>query len=69
MSKAKKWLYKHTEGTSLLLQKLTDVIVDYLVAQVRAGAQVCGTKLYCTEGLLPGKSEILSLIKIRACRS
>ena len=41
MSNAKKWLYKHSEATSLLLQKLTNVIVDYLVAQVRAGAQVC----------------------------
>lgn len=42
---AKKWLYKHSEATSLLLQKLTNVIVDYLVAQVRAGAQV----LYITK--------------------
>lgn len=41
MSNAKKWLYKHNEATSLLLQKLTNVIVDYLVAQVKAGAQVC----------------------------
>ena len=41
MSNAKKWLYKHNETTSLLLQKLTNVIVDYLVAQVKAGAQVC----------------------------
>ena len=40
MSIAKKWLYKHSEAASSLLQRLTDVIVDYLVAQVRAGAQV-----------------------------
>lgn len=41
MSNAKKWLYKHAKATSFLLQTLTDLIVDYLVAQVRAGAQVC----------------------------
>ena len=40
MSIAKRWLYKHSEATTVLLQRLTDVIVDYLVAQVRAGAQV-----------------------------
>ncbi len=41
MSNAKKWLYIHGEAASSLLQILTNVIVDYLVAQVRAGAQVC----------------------------
>ena len=41
MSAAKRWLYCHPEAASSLLQKLTDVIVDYLVAQVHAGAQVC----------------------------
>ena len=45
MSIAKKWLYKHSEAATLLLQKLTNVIVDYLVAQVRAGAQVCCVKV------------------------
>ncbi len=39
-SKAKRWLYCHSEGSQQLLQLLTDVIVDYLVAQVAAGAQV-----------------------------
>ena len=43
LSIAKRWLYSHVEATSSLLQKLTNVIVDYLVAQVHAGAQVC----YC----------------------
>lgn len=40
-SKAKKWLYQNETESSRLLQKLTDVVVDHLVAQVRAGAQVC----------------------------
>eukprot|EP00112_Aurelia_sp_Birch-Aquarium-sp1_P018488 Seg4418.2 transcript_id=Seg4418.2/GoldUCD/mRNA.D3Y31 product="Uroporphyrinogen decarboxylase" protein_id=Seg4418.2/GoldUCD/D3Y31 len=39
-SKAKKWLYQNETESSRLLQKLTDVVVDHLVAQVRAGAQV-----------------------------
>ena len=40
-SKAKKWLYQNETESSRLLQKLTDVVVDHLVAQARAGAQVC----------------------------
>ena len=39
-SLAKKWLYSHPEASSKLLQRLTDVTVDYMVAQVQAGAQV-----------------------------
>ena len=38
-SNAKKWLYQNETESTRLLQKLTDVIVDYLVEQVRAGAQ------------------------------
>ena len=39
-SKAKRWLYGHPEASDKLLQILTDVTVEYLVEQVRAGAQV-----------------------------
>jgi len=39
-SKAKKWLYQHPEASTKLLKILTDVNVDYLVEQVRAGAQL-----------------------------
>ena len=39
-SKAKRWLYAHPEDAEILLQLLTDVNVDYLVGQVRAGAQM-----------------------------
>ena len=40
LSKAKAWLYQHQEASHELLQLITDVCVDYLVGQVRAGAQV-----------------------------
>ncbi|XP_043942767.1 uroporphyrinogen decarboxylase [Protopterus annectens] len=39
MSKAKRWLYQYPEASHKLLTLLTDVIVDYLVGQVAAGAQ------------------------------
>lgn len=39
-SKAKRWLYQHPEASHMLLRMLTDVIVEYLVGQVAAGAQV-----------------------------
>lgn len=40
MAKARCWLYKYPEDTHRLLQMITDVIVDYLIMQVKAGAQV-----------------------------
>ncbi|KAF7254724.1 Uroporphyrinogen decarboxylase [Varanus komodoensis] len=39
MAKAKAWLYRNPEASHRLLTLLTDVIVDYLVGQVAAGAQ------------------------------
>lgn len=39
-SKAKKWLYAHSASSRELLKLLTDVVVDYLVAQAGAGAQL-----------------------------
>lgn len=46
-NKARKFLNQHLEVSSKLLQQMTDLIVDYLVLQVRAGAQVkkCFTQL------------------------
>uniref|UniRef100_A0A8C8LWM0 Uroporphyrinogen decarboxylase n=1 Tax=Oncorhynchus tshawytscha TaxID=74940 RepID=A0A8C8LWM0_ONCTS len=38
-SKAKRWLYRHPEASHKLLKMLTDVIVEYLLGQVAAGAQ------------------------------
>jgi len=37
---ARKWLYRHPEASKALLQRTTDVIVDYLIGQVEAGAQM-----------------------------
>ena len=39
-SKAKKWLYCYPEASHKLLQQLADVLVDHLVLQICAGAQV-----------------------------
>ena len=39
-SKAKKWLYHSPQASHKLLSLLTEVCVDYLVEQVRAGAQL-----------------------------
>ncbi|XP_062995774.1 uroporphyrinogen decarboxylase isoform X2 [Elgaria multicarinata webbii] len=39
MAKAKAWLYRHPKASHCLLTLLTEVIVDYLVGQVAAGAQ------------------------------
>lgn len=40
MSKAKAWLTDHPKETQELLTLLTNTIVDYLVMQVKAGAQL-----------------------------
>lgn len=40
MAQARSWLYKYPEDSIKLLQLITDIIVDYLVMQVKAGAQV-----------------------------
>ncbi|XP_043482368.1 uroporphyrinogen decarboxylase [Leptopilina heterotoma] len=40
MSKARPWLYKYREDSHKLLQMITNVIIDYLVLQVKAGAQL-----------------------------
>lgn len=39
-SKAKAWLYKYPEESHELLKILTNVIIDYLVEQICAGAQL-----------------------------
>jgi uroporphyrinogen decarboxylase len=40
LSKAKAWLFKHPEASHKLLQMITDVTVDFLIEQAKAGAQV-----------------------------
>src|SRR5436190_10968628 len=39
-SKAKTWLFKYTDESKRLLQKITDVAIDFLIGQIKAGAQV-----------------------------
>lgn len=39
-AKSKKWLYDNPEASHQLLQLITDVNVDYLISQVKAGAQM-----------------------------
>ncbi len=40
LSKAKKWLYQDPQASHRLLRMLTDVVSEYLVGQVKAGAQM-----------------------------
>ncbi|KAF9299249.1 Uroporphyrinogen decarboxylase in heme biosynthesis [Mortierella antarctica] len=40
LSKAKEWIFKHPKASHELLARITDVCVDFLVGQVRAGAQM-----------------------------
>ena len=40
LSKAKAWLFRHQEASHKLLQSITDVCLDYLEGQVKAGAQL-----------------------------
>lgn len=44
LPKARKWLVQYPDASRQLLQMLTSKTIDYLVAQVKAGAQVC--KIY-----------------------
>jgi len=39
-SKAKRWLYCYSEDSKRLLQRIADVVVQFFVHQVAAGAQV-----------------------------
>lgn len=40
LSKAKTWLFKYPNESKRLLQKITDVAIDFLIGQIKAGAQV-----------------------------
>lgn len=40
LQKSKTWLFKYPEESKALLKRIADVCVDYLVGQVKAGAQL-----------------------------
>lgn len=40
LSKAKAWLYKYPDASKKLLTILTDAVVDYMIMQAKAGAQL-----------------------------
>ncbi|XP_078527887.1 uroporphyrinogen decarboxylase isoform X2 [Lissotriton helveticus] len=74
MSKAKRWLYQYPEASHRLLKLLTDVIVEYLVGQVAAGAQAlqvfdshagCLGPNQFTEFSLPYMREIATRVKAK----
>ncbi|XP_039632541.1 uroporphyrinogen decarboxylase [Polypterus senegalus] len=74
MSKAKRWLYSHPEASHRLLRQLTDVIVEYLFEQVKAGAQAlqvfeshagCLGPVQFTEFALPYLRDIAHRVKAK----
>ena len=51
--KAKSWIFKHPKESHALLARIADVCVDFLVGQVKAGAQVRYAHLLRSPNLLP----------------
>ncbi|XP_016150523.1 uroporphyrinogen decarboxylase-like isoform X1 [Sinocyclocheilus grahami] len=64
-SKAKRWLYRYPEASHKLLSQLADVIVEYLLGQVKAGAQALQVFESHTGCLGPVEFEEFSLPYLR----
>jgi len=47
--KAKSWLFRYPEESKALLSRIADVCVDFLVGQVKAGAQVLSITVFIEE--------------------
>ncbi|CAG8492474.1 2584_t:CDS:2 [Racocetra fulgida] len=45
LSKAKTWLFSYPEESKRLLQMITDICIDFLIGQIKAGAQSWGGEL------------------------
>lgn len=45
--KAKTWLFKYSEQSKELLERIADICIEYLVGQVHAGAQVSLYHFFC----------------------
>jgi uroporphyrinogen decarboxylase len=48
LTKAKSWLYKYPQETKDLLQRITDIAIDFLAEQVIAGTQVLKFRISLT---------------------
>ncbi|EGF83243.1 hypothetical protein BATDEDRAFT_84792 [Batrachochytrium dendrobatidis JAM81] len=61
LNKAKTWLYKYPKESHALLQRTTDVIVEYLVGQAKSGAQLLQVFDSWAGMLSPSQFELFSL--------
>ena len=52
LQKAKTWLFRYPEESKALLLRIADVCVEFLVGQVKAGAQVCFAQLLYPSNIL-----------------
>ncbi|CAH2007914.1 unnamed protein product [Acanthoscelides obtectus] len=79
MSKAKKWLYCHPDAATQLMDMLAEIITDYLLMQIKSGAQIVQVFDTCVEHLdrelyskygLPQLKRIASNLKsqMKACK-
>ena len=69
LSRVKTWLYTYPDASHGLLRALTDVIVEYLVAKVRAGAQVLQVFESNACDMSPAQFDEFSLPYLRAIAS
>ena len=59
-TKSRKWIFAYPEATKQLLDKITKVVCDFLLAQICAGAQVL--QVFESHGGLLGRSDFLEFI-------
>jgi uroporphyrinogen decarboxylase len=64
--RVKTWIYKYPNETKKMLQKLTDLCVEYLALQVQAGAQIVQVFDSWAAELSPSSFQEFSLIYLRA---
>lgn len=68
---SKTWIYKYPNETKALLQKISELCVEHLALQVKAGAQVCSFSCcpspdqFADPSPRPSKSLILGLVNCR----
>ncbi len=63
--KARSWLYRYPSASHDLLQRLTDLLVDYLVGQIDAGAQA--VQVFDSWAGLLGRAEFETFALPRLC--